>query len=123
MVWGATQCHNRRLRVLGGHIAGAQHRPTVARQPRQSHTSATSRPSSRRTRAHAAACIAPAAAGGGKPEVIFETDGRHSSLYAYEPPMSESAYVEPIDEVLDLGVDTISYVLGDCAVLLYDTKV
>lgn len=56
-------------------------------------------------------------------EVIFETDGRHSSVYLYEPPMDARKYVEPIDEVLDLGIDTISYVVGDCSVLLYDTKV
>ena len=43
-----------------------------------------------------------------KPEVIFETDGRHSNTYRYEPPMGPEQYVEPIDEVLDLGVDTIS---------------
>ena len=49
-----------------------------------------------------------------KPEVIFETDGRHSSVYVYEPPMGVRRYVEPIDEVLDLGVDTISYAIGDC---------
>ena len=58
-----------------------------------------------------------------KHEIIFETDGRHSSVYLYEPPMGIRQYVEPIDEVLDLGFDTISYVVGDCAVLLYDTKV
>jgi hypothetical protein len=58
-----------------------------------------------------------------KPEIIFNTDARHSSIYLYEPPMSERKYVEPIDEVLDLGVDTISYTVGDCSVLLYDTKV
>ncbi len=58
-----------------------------------------------------------------KHEIIFETDGRHSSVYLYEPPMGIRQYVEPIDEVLDLGVDTISYVVGDCAILLYDTKV
>jgi hypothetical protein len=56
-------------------------------------------------------------------EIVFETDGRHSSTYLYEPPMGIRQYVEPIDEVLDLGVDTISYVVGDCSVLLYDTKV
>ena len=43
-----------------------------------------------------------------KPEVIFETDGRHSNTYRYEPPMGARKYAEPIDEVLDLGVDTIS---------------
>jgi uncharacterized lipoprotein YddW (UPF0748 family) len=58
-----------------------------------------------------------------KHEIMFETDGRHSSVYLYEPPMGIRQYVEPIDEVLDLGIDTISYVVGDCAVLLYDTKV
>ena len=56
-------------------------------------------------------------------EIFFETDGRHSSVYLYEPPMSIRHYVEPIDEVLDLGIDTISYVVGDCSVLLYATKV
>ena len=56
-------------------------------------------------------------------ESVFETDGRHSSTYLYKPPMGERQYVEPIDEMLDLGVDTISYVVGDCSVLLYDTKV
>ena len=56
-------------------------------------------------------------------EIMFETDGRHSSVYLYEPPMGVRQYVEPIDEVLDLGIDTISYVVGDCSVLLYDTKV
>lgn len=54
-------------------------------------------------------------------EVLFETDGRHSSVYLYAPPMDERKYGEPIDEVLDLGVDTIIYVVGDCSVLLYDT--
>ncbi len=56
-------------------------------------------------------------------EIVFETDGRHSSTYLYEPPMGMRQYVEPIDEVLDLGIDTITYVVGDCSVLLYDTKV
>ena len=56
-------------------------------------------------------------------EVLFETDGRHSSVYLYAPPMDQRKYGEPIDEVLDLGVDTIIYVVGDCSVLLYDTKV
>ena len=56
-------------------------------------------------------------------EIMFQTDGRHSSIYMYEPPMGVRQYVEPIDELLDLGIDTISYVVGDCAILLYDTKV
>ena len=51
-------------------------------------------------------------------EIMFETDGRHSSVYLYEPPMGERQYVECIDELVDLGIDTISYVVGDCAVLL-----
>lgn len=56
-------------------------------------------------------------------EVFFQTDGRHSSVYLYEPPMDVRNYGEPIDEVLGLGIDTICYVVGDCSVLLYDTKV
>ena len=56
-------------------------------------------------------------------EVFFYSDGRHSSVYLYEPPMSVRHYVEPVDELLDLGIDTISYAVGDCSVLLYDTKV
>ena len=56
-------------------------------------------------------------------EVMFYSDGRHSSVYLYEPPMGVRQYVEPIDELLDLGVDTITYAVGDCSVLLYETKV
>ena len=58
-----------------------------------------------------------------KKEVMFYTDGRHSSVYMHEPPMYKKQYVEPIDELLDLGIDTITYAVGDCSVLLYDTKV
>lgn len=56
-------------------------------------------------------------------EVVFYTDGRHSSVYLYEPPMGVRQYVEPIDELLDLGIDTITYAVGDCSVLLYATEV
>ena len=56
-------------------------------------------------------------------EVMFYTDGRHTSVYLYEPPMGVRQYIEPIDELVDLGIDTISYAVGDCSVLLYDTKV
>ena len=56
-------------------------------------------------------------------EVMFYTDGRHSSVYLYEPPMGVKQYVEPIDELVDLGIDTITYAVGDCSVLLYATKV
>lgn len=56
-------------------------------------------------------------------EVMFYTDGRHSSVYLYEPPMGVRQYEEPIDELVDLGVDTITYAVGDCSVLLYATKV
>ncbi len=56
-------------------------------------------------------------------EVMFYTDGRHTSVYLYEPPMGERQYIEPIDELLDLGIDTITYAVGDCSVLLYKTKV
>ena len=55
-------------------------------------------------------------------EVIFYTDGRHSSVYIHEPPMGEQAYTAPIDELVDVGIDTITYAVGDCRVLLYDTK-
>ena len=56
-------------------------------------------------------------------EVMFETDGRYTSVYIYEPPMGVRQYVEPIDEVLDLGIDTIIYDVGICTVLLYATEV
>lgn len=56
-------------------------------------------------------------------EVMFYSDGRHSSVYMYEPPMGIRQYVEPINELLDLGIDTITYAVGDCSVLLYDTQV
>ena len=55
-------------------------------------------------------------------EVVFYTDGRHSSVYIYEPPMDPRIYTAPIDELVDLGIDTITYAVGDCRVLLYDTK-
>ena len=55
-------------------------------------------------------------------EVMFYTDGRHTSVYLYEPPMGVRQYIEAIDELVDLGIDTISYAVGDCSVLLYDTK-
>ena len=58
-----------------------------------------------------------------KKEVMFYTDGRHSSVYMHEPPMYKQQLVEPVDEILDLGIDTITYAVGDCSVLLYDTKV
>ena len=41
-------------------------------------------------------------------EIMFQTDARHSSIYMYEPPMGIRQIVEPIDEVLDLGIDTIN---------------
>ncbi len=55
-------------------------------------------------------------------EVMFYTDGRHTSVYLHEPPMGEKRYVEPIDELVDLGIDTITYAVGDCSVLLYATE-
>jgi len=55
-------------------------------------------------------------------EVMFFTDGRHTNTYLYEPPMSVEDYLDPIDEVLDLGIDTIVYGVGDGAVLHYATE-
>ena len=56
-------------------------------------------------------------------EVMFYTDGRHTSAYLYEPPMGVRQYVEPIDELVDVGIDTITYCVGDCTVLLYATEI
>ena len=56
-------------------------------------------------------------------EVMFYTDGRHTSTYLYEPPMSIEQYLEPIDEVLDLGIDTIVYETGGGPVVHYATDV
>jgi len=55
-------------------------------------------------------------------EVIFFTDGRHTNTYMYEPPMDIRKYLEPIDEVVDLGVDTLVYGVGDGSVLHYATE-
>lgn len=55
-------------------------------------------------------------------EVMFYTDGRHSSVYLYDPPMGARQYVEPVDELVDLGIDTVTYAVGDCSVLLYATE-
>jgi hypothetical protein len=60
---------------------------------------------------------------GASNEVMFYSDGRHTSVYLYEPPMGKRQYVEPIDELVDLGIDTITYAVGDCTVLLYATEV
>ena len=51
-------------------------------------------------------------------EVMFYTDGRHTSVYLYEPPMGVRQYVEPIDELVDLGIDTITYAVGDYGCVL-----
>ena len=56
-------------------------------------------------------------------EVMFYTDGRHTSTYLYEPPMSIEQYLEPIDEVLDFGIDTIVYETGGGPVVHYATDV
>ena len=40
-------------------------------------------------------------------EVVFYTDGRHTSVYLYEPPMGIKQYVEPIDELVDLGIEVV----------------
>ena len=37
--------------------------------------------------------------------------------------MGARVRIRSFPQVVDLGVDTISYVIGDCSVLLYDTKV
>ena len=44
------------------------------------------------------------------------------SVYIYEPPMNKRIYTAPIDELVDLGIDTITYAVGDCRVLPYDTQ-
>ena len=55
-------------------------------------------------------------------EVMFFTDGRHTSTYLYEPPMGVRQYLEPVDEVADLGIDTLVYGVGDGSVLHYATE-
>ncbi len=55
-------------------------------------------------------------------EVVMYADGRHSSVYIYEPPMNRRIYTAPVDELVDLGIDTITYAVGDCRTMLYDTK-
>ena len=82
---GAQNCA-RRLELLLGHVANRRRPATLSGTPTGARRAGYS----------------------SKPEVIFETDGRHSNTYRYEPPMGARKYAEPIDEVLDLGVDTIS---------------
>ena len=55
-------------------------------------------------------------------EVMFFTDGRHTNTYMYEPPMDIRKYLEPIDDVADLGIDTLVYGVGDGSVLHYATE-
>ena len=84
---------DRRLELLLGHVANRRGPAQLSRTP---------------TGAGGALPLRPQAQHSSKPEVIFETDGRHSNTYRYEPPIGARKYAEPIDEVLDLGVDTIS---------------
>lgn len=56
------------------------------------------------------------------PRLLFYNDGRHANTYGYEPPMRVRQWREPVDELVDTGVDTLLYCVGDTRVLLYDTK-
>lgn len=57
------------------------------------------------------------------PRLLLYNDGRHANSYGYEPPMGVRQFREPVDDLVDSGVDTLLYCVGDTRVLLYDTQV
>jgi hypothetical protein len=57
------------------------------------------------------------------PRLLLYNDGRHANSYGYEPPMGVRQFREPVDELVDSGVDTLLFCVGDTRVLLYDTRV
>lgn len=58
-----------------------------------------------------------------KPQLIYHNDGRHYSLYRYDPPMSLHQFRQPVDEILGTGVDTLSFGLGSGQTFWHDTRV
>ena len=55
--------------------------------------------------------------------LIFYSDGRHTHIYAYDPPLRVEDAVAPIDDVAGSGVDTFVYGFGAGPTMYHNTKV
>ena len=55
--------------------------------------------------------------------LIFYSDGRHTHIYAYDPPLRIEDAVAPIDDVAGSGVDTFVYGFGAGPTMYHNTKV
>lgn len=55
--------------------------------------------------------------------LIFYSDGRHTHIYAYDPPPRIEDAVAPIDDVAGTGVDTFVYGFGSGPTMYHNTKV
>ena len=55
--------------------------------------------------------------------LIFYSDGRHTHIYAYDPPLRIEDAVAPIDDVAGSGVDTFVYGFGSGPTMYHNTKV
>ena len=55
--------------------------------------------------------------------LIFYSDGRHTHIYAYDPPLRVEDAVAPIDDVAGSGVDTFVYGFGSGPTMYHNTKV
>jgi hypothetical protein len=55
--------------------------------------------------------------------MIYYNDGRHSSVYRFDPPMSLQRLRRPVDEILGTGVRVLSFGLSTGQTFLHDTKV
>jgi hypothetical protein len=55
--------------------------------------------------------------------LIYDHDGRHPSIYQYEPPLAREQFELVVDEVVGTPIDTLFYFTGDGRTQIYDTQV
>jgi len=58
-----------------------------------------------------------------KPKLIYYNDSRHYFMYRYDPPMTLRQLRRPVDDILQTGVDTLSFGLASGQTFLHDSKV
>lgn len=56
-------------------------------------------------------------------EMVFDTKGRHAPISINEPPMDNWIHTVPINAPVRLSTSTITCKMGNCRVLVYNTKV
>ena len=63
--------------------------------------------------------------GGNRVELVRRDSADYlgERIYSWSFKIDAGYEEEPIDELVDLGIDTIAYAVSDCSVLLYATKV